>query len=108
MNIDKELKDSDYRFEDFKIKINKKELDDYISGSPHRTKDLFKKMGVNLDSDSIFNLHKDLVNTIVVKRNKIVHHNDDASDVTNDDLKKNIETIKEYIENLDKIICSQV
>lgn len=108
LNIEKELKDSDLKFEDFKIPIKKKELDDFISGSPFRTKDLFKKLGINLESDALFNSQKERINAIVVKRNKIIHHNDDASDVSNSDLIENIKSITEYIKNMDKLICGHI
>lgn len=108
LNIDKELKESDYKFSDFKIPIKKKELDEFISGNPYRTKDLFKKIGVDLESNSLFKAQKERINAIVVKRNKIVHHNDDASDVSNSDLLDNIEAIKEYISNLDQILCTHL
>lgn len=107
LNIDKDFKDTELKFENFKVGIKKKELDDFISGSPFRTKDLFKKFGIDLEKDDVFNLQKDRINAVVVKRNKIVHHNDDASDVSNSDLKENIQTIKDYISNIDNLICSQ-
>lgn len=108
LNIEKELKDTDSKFEDFKISIKKKELDDFISGNPFRTKDLFKKLGINLNIDPVFNSQKEQINAIVVKRNKVIHHNDDASDVSNDDLLLNINIIIEYITNIDKLICKHI
>ena len=108
LNIEKELKEAECKFEDFKIPIKKKELDDFISGSPFRTKDLFKKFGVNLEGNAMFNSHKERINAIVVKRNKIIHHNDSASDVSNSDLIVNIEAIVEYISNIDQVICRHI
>ena len=108
LNREKEFKDDDSIFGDFKISIKKKELDDYISGSPFRTEKLFNKFGINLKNDATFNSHKERINTIVVKRNKILHHNDDASDVSNNDLIENISAIIEYITNIDKLICSHI
>lgn len=107
-NIDKDLKDSDSKFEDFKIPIKKKELDDFISGNPFKTKDIFKKLGINLENNVTFNSQKERINAIVIKRNKIIHHNDDASDVSNNDLIENIKAIKEYILNLDKVIIEHI
>lgn len=108
LNIDKEFKDADSKIEPLKIKIKKKELDDFISGSPFRTRDLFKKFGIILEQDAIFLSQKERVNNIVLKRNKIIHHNDDASDISNEDLKGNIKILSDYITNLDKLICSQI
>lgn len=106
--IEKEFKDNDSKFEQLKIKLKKKDLDDYISGNPFKTKDLFKKFGIQLDKCEKFNSQKDIVNSIVVKRNKVVHHNDDASDISNKDLNDFIEILKNYIENLDKEICKHI
>ena len=108
LNIEKEFKDSDSKFMDFKIPIKKKELDDFISGSPFKTRDLFKKLGVDIESDTVFNAQKERINAIVVKRNKIIHHNDDASDVSNRDLIENIKAINEYISNIDQLVCRHI
>lgn len=108
LNIEKEFKESDSKFEQLKIKLKKKDLDDYISGNPFKTKDLFKKFGIQLDKSENFNTQKDIVNSIVVKRNKVVHHNDDASDISNKDLNNFIEILKNYLENLDKEICKHI
>nr|WP_315258408.1 HEPN domain-containing protein [uncultured Flavobacterium sp.] len=108
LNIEKEFKETEYKFEHLKIKLKKKELDEYISGNPFKTRDLFKKFGIPLDKNLIFNTQKDIVNTIVVKRNKVVHHNDEASDISNNDLKNFIEILKSYLENIDNEICKHI
>lgn len=107
LNIDKEFKENDSKVEPLRVKIKKKELDEHISGSPFRTKELFKKFGILLDKDETFNQQKDVINSMVVKRNKVIHYNDDASDISNNDLKNYIDAISDYIENLDKLICKQ-
>lgn len=108
LNIEKEFKETEYKFEHLKIKLKKKELDEYISGNPFKTRDLFKKFGITLDKNETFNLQKDIINTIVVKRNKVVHHNDEASDISNNDLKDFIEILRKYITNIDKEICKHI
>lgn len=60
-----------------------------------------------MEKDEPFKAQRELINTIV-KRNKIVHYNDDASDVSNSDLKENIKVISGYIKNIDKLICLQI
>jgi hypothetical protein len=105
LNIDKEFKDSEFKFEQLKITIKKKQLDDYISGNPFKTKDLFKKFGIDLEQNQLFNSQKEEINAIVVKRNKILHHNDEASDVSSTDLTNNIESLTKYIKNIDEILC---
>jgi hypothetical protein len=108
LNIEKEFKETEYKFEHLKIKLKKKELDEYISGNPFKTRDLFKKFGSPLDKNETFNLQKDIINTIVVKRNKVVHHNDEASDISNNDLKDYIEILRNYLINIDKEICRHI
>ena len=90
--------EKDLRFERLKISIKKKDLDDHISGSPHRTELLFKKIGMDLAATDGFLSRKDLINSIVVKRNKIVHHNDDANDISMIDLILYINHLVEYME----------
>lgn len=107
-NIDKEFKDNDSKIEPLKLKIKKKELDDFISGNPFKTKDLFKKFGIVLDNNANFNNQKEIINSIITKRNKVVHHNDEASDISNKDLKDYIDAILDYISNIDNLVCSQV
>ena len=106
LDTKKEYKDG--KFEYFTIRIKKKDLDGFISGNPYRTKDLCVKLGINLELDNIYNIQKELINSIVTKRNNVVHYNDDASDVSNADLLKYIDAISEYINNIDKIICNNV
>ena len=100
----KDLNDSELLFEDLTIKITKKELDDFISGNPYKTEKLFNKIGIKLYENDKYREHKDKVQTIVNKRNKIVHHNDNASDISFNDIDSNIKIILEYIENIDSII----
>ncbi len=97
-----ELNDNDLIYEDLSIKISRKELDDFISGSPYRTEKLFKKIGVKLIENEIYIEEK--VISIVEKRNKIVHHNDNASDISFSDIEENINIISEYMNNISSLI----
>lgn len=108
INPDKEYKDMEQKCIDLSLGIKKKDLDEHISGNPHRTCMLFLKFGINLKSIPDFNNQQDKVMSIVTKRNNIAHHNDDASDVSNNDLIINIEYIAQYIKVLDKSICDHL
>jgi hypothetical protein len=99
-----EINENDLKFENLTIKITKRELDDFISGSPYKTEKLFKKIGIKLIDDNLYNEQKEKVISIVEKRNKIVHHNDNASDISFSDIETNIKTIKEYMINLNKLV----
>jgi hypothetical protein len=90
------------RFEDLSIKLKKKDLDAFISGNPFRTKELFTMFGINLDEIDYYNQNKDSVNQIVSKRNNVLHHNDDASDLSNQDILQYINQIRKYSEKLDE------
>lgn len=92
------------RFEDLSIKLKKKDLDAFISGNPFRTKELFTMFGINLDEIDYYNQNKDSVNQIVSKRNNVLHHNDDASDLSNQDILQYIIQIKNYCKKLDEQI----
>lgn len=104
----KDIKETDFKFKNLKLEIKKKDLDDSISGNPFKTRDLFKKFGIELEKNSGFNIQKEEINSIVVKRNKILHHNDEASDVSNKDLTDNIIALKKYIINIDELICKHL
>ncbi len=92
------------RFENLEIKLNKKDLDSFISGNPFRTNELFKMFGFELDKNEKFNESKEKINLIVVKRNNVLHHNDNASDISNSDIINYIEEIEKYSKNIDEQI----
>jgi hypothetical protein len=92
------------RFEHFQVKLKKKDLDPFISGNPYRTKDLFEMFGFDLDEEYDFNSRKETINHIVLKRNNILHHNDDASDISNTDVLQFIIEIRDYSKKLDELI----
>lgn len=75
------------------MKINS----DEISANPYRTLKLFQSLGIDLSKKETFENNKDLVNTIVTKRNNIVHHNDTAADISFGDLKTYIGVIIPYM-----------
>ena len=93
----KDVAEKDLRFENLKISIKKKDLDDHISANPYKTEALFKKIGMDLTTIDGFLSRREIINSIVVKRNKIVHHNDDANDVSMVDLILYIDSFIEYI-----------
>lgn len=96
------------RFEDLSIKIRKRDLDAFISGNPFRTQELFTMFGINLNEIDYYNQNKDSVNQIVSKRNNVLHHNDDASDLSNQDILQYIIQIKNYCEKLDEQVDIRV
>jgi hypothetical protein len=99
-----DLSDNELKFEQLIINIKKLELDDFISGMPHRTESLFKKLGIKLSDNEIYKNQKEKIVSIVVKRNKILHYNDSASDLSFTDVSNYIDFVLKYIENIDKIV----
>lgn len=100
-NTDEKLKDNQLKFKALKFDIKKRDLDKHISGSPFRTIDLLKNIGVDLTINEDFNDLKDKINSIVVKRNNIIHYNDSASDITLPDIVDYIKIVKKYIKIID-------
>lgn len=89
-------KDKRWGYKTGNLFISKKEISKNISANPYRTMKLFNKLGVNLNVNHTFESNKDLVNTIVEKRNSIIHHNDRATSVSFGDLSTYIDTILIY------------
>ena len=108
ININKEFKKNETKYEFFSIDINKKNIDNEISGDIGRTINLFQKLGIDLNTNSEFENYKDIIGAIVTKRNEIIHHNDEASDISFNDIIGNIELIKEYITIIDKEVINHI
>lgn len=96
------------RYEDLEIKIKKKDLDPFISGNPFRTRELFTMFGIDLNKVDAFLYRKDIINQIIVKRNNILHHNDEASDLSNPDIILYIKEIRDYCTHLDAQIEQRI
>jgi hypothetical protein len=96
--VSENIKDKDKRwgYKSGNLFLSKKEVSDNLSANPYRTLKLFNKLGIDLSANDVFETNKDLVNTIVAKRNSIIHHNDRAASVSFGDLVVYIETILKY------------
>lgn len=92
----------DITYENFMLGISKKDVDEQISGNVGKTISLFTKMGIDLNKNLEFEGYKEKISSIVTKRNNVIHHNDDASDVSFNDIIININIIKEYMKAIDK------
>ena len=85
------------------IRLSKKEVDDLVSGNVYKTKDALLLVGVDLACDmNEWETWKDLIQTIVTRRNNVVHHNDDASDLSFGDIKTYIKKVEEYLDFINK------
>jgi hypothetical protein len=92
------LKDKQLNYNDICLPVSKKDISDNISASPYKTLKLFQLLGVDLSKKEVFESSKDLINSIVTKRNNIVHHNDTAADISFGDLIAFIDVIIPYME----------
>lgn len=103
-----EVKAKDLAFKDIDFSINKKtDIADKISANPDKTIRLFKYLGIDLVNYPTFNEKKDIISAIVNKRNSIIHHNDNATDISFSDLICHIDVILEYIKFIDDIVLSE-
>lgn len=98
----KDLKDSDLRFENMRITIKRQDIDSYVSGNPYKTMRLLKRLGLNLE---ISQEHLELIDSIVKKRNQIIHQNSDASDVSLSDVLRYVDEVLEYMLILDNSLA---
>lgn len=102
--LDTGLKDKHLNYGNIDLTVTKKDIADNISANPYRTLRLFRFLGVNLSDKDEFESRKDLVNSVVKKRNRIVHHNDRAADVSFGDLITYIDAILPYMKAVEEAV----
>ena len=77
----------------------RKNISDMISPNYWKTKETFERIGIDISRPEI-DTFKEYLITIVEKRNKIVHHNDEASDLSFNDIVSAIDQFKAYTQCL--------
>ena len=97
---------SDSSYSNLSLRIEDKEIDDNISGNPYTTFPFFIRLGIDLEGNDSLSKIKEVIETIVNKRNSIVHHNDDAGDIGLVDIQNNVTSIKTYITQIDAEITA--
>lgn len=98
------FKESGGEFNNFKLSIDAKIIDNEISGNVGKTISLFSRLGVNLLSSDEFNDNKDIISSVVTKRNDVVHHNDDVGDLSFIDIVGRVDYLMLYIKAIDDVI----
>lgn len=90
-----------------KLEANKgkKEISDMISPNYWKTMKAFERVGIDLSKSNV-SKYKDFIAATVEKRNKIVHHNDHASDVSFNDIVTAIDEFKSYTKCLFDAVSS--
>jgi hypothetical protein len=104
--ITKEVREKDLKYTDASYSYSKKDLADLISGNPYKTINAFRLIGIDVKSSEKFMENKDIVGTIVNKRNNIIHHNDDASDISFSDLLIHIDIFLIYMLSIEKLLST--
>lgn len=102
------LKDKQFNYNDISLPLSKKDISDNISANPYRTLKLFQLLGVDLSRKEVFESSKDLINSIVTKRNNIVHHNDAAADISFGDLISFINVIIPYMKAVSEAVDESI
>jgi hypothetical protein len=85
-SIQRDTRDRDLVFSDFSLPLARSDIENELSGNPGKTISLFKKIGINLSLSADFESVKPIIGTVVKKRNRIIHQNDNATDLTLDDI----------------------
>lgn len=83
----------------FEGRKTSKDVSDLISPNYYKTVSAFQRIGINIVTDEMASF-KDFVSSVVDKRNKIVHHNDSASDLSFSDITKAIDAFIVYSKSL--------
>ena len=90
-------------FGKFEGNKKKKDVSDLVSPNFYKTIQAFERIGVDISQNELYSF-KDYITSIVNKRNRIVHHNDDASDLSFSDIVLAIHEFKLYCECLHKVV----
>jgi hypothetical protein len=94
-------KPNEFKYQSFEIAISKDDLDNIVSANVDVTIKTYQRFGIDLTVCTPFCESKDKIGSIVAKRNNVVHHNDDASDLSLVDLMGYIAVFKDYIKVID-------
>jgi hypothetical protein len=94
--------------DDFMLSISDDDVDKNLSANPYKTVPFFYRLGINLEDIEEYLQLKEQVETLVNKRNEIVHHNDDASDLTFIDVKDRALLLIRYMTIIDDAVLNNV
>lgn len=83
-------------FKTFLARKTRKDISDMVSPNYWKTMQAFTRIGIDLSKSEVASF-KDVITSTIEKRNKIVHHNDDASDLSFVDVISTINVFEEYM-----------
>lgn len=93
------------QFKPFEAKKTRKEISDLISPNYWKTIKAFERIGVDISASEAPS-YKDIISTTVEKRNRIVHENDSALDLSFSDVSSIIDVFREYCKCLFECVRS--
>lgn len=107
MHSDEEKLKKNLNFKEYTLGKEEKDISDILSGNIDKTIRAFRLLGIEIDNCEKFNEYKETIQTTVIKRNRIIHHNDEALDITLSDLQERINIFIKYSEAIkEKTISS--
>jgi hypothetical protein len=106
-SIQRDAKDRDLFFSDFRLPLDRMDIESELSGNPGKTIALFKKIGIDLASSTDFESVKSVVGSVVDKRNRIIHQNDEATDLTLDDITGYADQFLMYMQAIHSLVASR-
>ena len=101
-----EVKAKDLKYAPYNLSIDVTEFSETISGNFFKTLRAFQSIGVDLASDVEIESFKDFIASTVDKRNKIVHHNDRALDLSLPDILRTLEQFSLYCTALVRVVSA--
>lgn len=91
-------KDNHLDFKNCSLPITEEDISEQISPSPEKTKKFFKRcLGIDFESNPEFKELQPGIENIVNKRNRIIHYNDDAGNISLKDITIYIDMFLEYM-----------
>ncbi|NRP19265.1 hypothetical protein LPJGGPFB_02519 [Ensifer adhaerens] len=88
------------KYDRFLLNIDEKAVSEKLSANPWKAIKLFELLGCDISASGDFDAVKGIVGAVVEKRNNIVHHNDEANDVSLTDVRNYISFFVKYIESI--------
>ena len=100
----KNFKDENFNYSYLELAVDAKTISANLSANIYKTIELFRNLGVDLTASADFQACKGLISPVVTKRNNIIHHNDNASDVTFHDLLAHIDNFILYLSAINAVV----
>lgn len=87
--------------DDYHFSISDDDIDGVISANPYRVKNCFLRLGIPLSNQPVFMDNIEVIQSIVHKRNQIIHYNKDSSDISLGDLRLYVNIFREVLSAMD-------